>query len=411
MTGFTFAGISIPSIQWSFRTAFWIAAAVILVAAIGWSFVPRPIEVETAAVTRGPMTAEVREEGRTRLKDIFRLSAPVTGRLLRVEVEPGDRVEAGQTLARLVPVDAGILDSRTRREAEAQIAAARAGVKAATAQLKRAETALATTRKDAGRAETLLASGVIAPAAVERARLELATAEAAHASAASEVRLREAELSAARARLDPPRSRENGIETVNIASPVSGRVLGVPQESEGVVQAGTPVLSVGDLSGLEVVVELLSTEAVQVAKDAAVRLDGWGGPELKGRVARIEPAGFTKISALGVEEQRVNVVVAIEAPPAEFAMLGHDYRVEAAIETWRAEDVVQAPSAALFRHGEGWAVFRIEKGRARLAPVTAGRDNGRVTEVRSGLEDGMSVVIYPGEDIRDGVRITGRAPG
>ncbi len=411
MTGFTFARIAIPSIQWSFRTAFWIAAAVVLAAAIGWSFVPRPVEVETAPVTRGAMTAEVREEGRTRLKDIFRLSAPVTGRLLRVEVEPGDAVEAGQMLARLAPVDAGILDSRTQREAEAQVAAARAGVKAASAQQKRAETALATARRDAGRAETLLAGGVIAPAAAERARLELANAEAAHASAVSDVRLREAELSAARARLDPPRSRDNGIETVNIVSPVAGRVLAVPQESEGVVQAGTPVLTVGDLSRLEVVVELLSTEAVQVAKDAAVRLDGWGGAELNGRVLRVEPAGFTKISALGVEEQRVNVVVAIEAPTAEFAMLGHDYRVEAAIETWRAEDVIQAPSAALFRHGEGWAVFRAEKGRARLTPVETGRDNGRVTEIRSGVEEGVSVVIYPGEDIRDGARITDRSPG
>lgn len=409
MTGFTFAGIALPPIQWSFRTAFWTVAAVVLAAAIGWSFVPRPIEVETAAVARGAMTAEVREEGRTRLKDIFRLSAPVTGRLLRVEVEPGDAVEAGQTLARLVPVDAGILDSRTRREAEAQVTAARAGVKAATAQQKRAETALATARRDAARAETLLSGGVIAPAAAERARLELATAEAANASAASEVRLREAELSAARARLDPPRSREGGVETVNIVAPVAGRVLAVPQESEGVVQAGTPVLSVGDLSRLEVVVELLSTEAVQVARDAAVRLEGWGGPELKGRVARIEPAGFTKISALGVEEQRVNVVVAIAAAPAEFAVLGHDYRVEAAIETWRDEDVVQAPSAALFRHGDGWAVFRLERGHARLTPVEAGRDNGRVTEIRSGLLEGARVVVYPGEGIRDGSRITDRA--
>ena len=221
--------------------------------------------------------------------------------------------------------------------------------------------------------------------------------------------MREAELDAARARLTQPVSGAAEGEPVTVLAPVSGRILRIAQESETVIAAGAEVMSLGDPADLEVVVEMLSTDAVQVAPGAAVTIADWGreGP-LPGRVRLVEPYGFLKVSALGVEEQRVNVIIDFSGPPADWSVLGHGYRIEAAIVTWQEDDVIQVPVAALFRREGEWAVFRIEDGRAKLTQVTVGRSNGRTAQVLAGLQAGASVVLYPGEEVEDGVRLAVR---
>ena len=397
-----------------FRNLFWIGAAFAVGVLLLIAFRPQPVAVDVARTERGPMIVTVSDEGRTRVRNEYVVSAPVAGRLLRVEYKAGASVHAGDTLALIRPTEPAFLDVRTRGEARAAIESAEAALSAARAERERAEAQAAFARTELERVENLRARDLVSAEALDRARLELRVAESALASARESVRIREAEVAAARVRLTQPGMEDDGsTASVAVTAPVSGRVLRVAQESENVIAAGAEIMTLGDPNELEIVVEMLSTDAVQVAPGADVIIDNYGRTEepLRGRVRLVEPYGFTKISALGVEEQRVNVIVDFVGPPSEWSMLGHGYRVEAAVVIWSGDDVLQAPVAALFRSGGRWAVFRIDEGVVRLTPVQVGRDNGQSAQILSGIEAGETVVLYPGEQVSDGVRVRRRDQG
>lgn len=393
-----------------FRTIFWGAAGIIVVALLVLAFLPQPVPVDAAETERGPMRVMVRDEGRTRVRDEYVVSAPVAGHLLRVDYKPGASVRAGETIARILPGEPAFLDSRAFAEAQARVRSAEAALSASRAELERAEEQLAFARTEAERITSLRARELVSAGDYDRAQLELRTAQTARNAAAENVELRAAELEAAVARLTQPGKGSDPASLVEVVAPVSGRVLRVTQESESVIAAGAEIMSIGDPESLEVVVEMLSTDAVQVDAGAEVIMEDWGRGDdpLYGHVRLVEPYGFLKISALGVEEQRVKVIVDFAGPPSEWSTLGHGYRVEAAIVTWQAEDVLQVPVAALFRRGGEWAVFRLIDGEALLTAVEIGRDNGDVAEVIAGLEAGEVVILYPGEQISDGIPVERR---
>lgn len=392
----------------SFRTVFWALVAVGLAALLALAFRPGAAAVDTAEVSRGPLTVTIRDEARTRSRDVYVVSAPVAGRLLRVGNRAGEPVAAGEVIAVVQPAPPTFIDERSRREGEAAVRAGMAGLQLSQAELERAETQLAWARSEAQRTETLFAGGVASQSALDRARLELRTAAAAVAHARAGVGVRQADLEAARTRLVDPGGSGGTARTVSIRAPAAGRVLRVLQESEAVVAQGAPVMEIGDPGDIEVVAELLSSDAARVSVGAPVSIDSWGGPPVSGRVRKIEPAGFLKVSALGVEEQRVNVIIGAVDPPASWRAVGHGYRVEAAVTVWRADSVLRVPVGSLFRDGGRWAVFRVEGGRARLTPVQIGQSDGELTEVRSGLAPGQRVVVYPGQAVADGGRVRPR---
>lgn len=395
-----------------FRTIFWPAAGVLAAALIIWAFLPRPIPADFAEVTRGDLVVTVQDEGYTRVRDVYQISSPVAGRLLRVEAEPGDRVGAGEVLANILPTDPAFLDARSQEEAEAALRSADALLGFAQAQVRQAEAGLEFARTELSRIQTLAERGTASQGLLDRARLEARNAQAALDTARANLRARQAERDAAAARLMTPETgheTEAGGRVIAVTAPVSGRVLRVLQESETVLQPGQPVLEIGDPRDLEIVAELLSTDAVQVAEGAPARIEDWGGrAALEARVRRVEPFGFLKVSALGVEEQRVNVIIDLTGDPADWASLGHGFRVEPEIEVWRGENVVKAPIAALFRDQGGWACFVVENGRAVLTSIEIGRTNGVEAEILSGLEPGQSLVLYPSDRIEAGVRVEAR---
>lgn len=393
----------------SFRTVFWTGAALLVVVLLVLAFRPQPIPIDAGGTWRGPMQVTVQDEGRTRVRDEYVVYAPVSGRLQRVPLEPGADVQAGQVVARIEPGDPAFLDAREEARAQAAVRAAEAALSAAHAELTRAEAQVRYARTELERVESLRERDLASAEALDRAQLALRVAEGARGAAADNVRMREAELEAARVRLTRPANPDS--ETIEVPAPISGRVLRVVRESAGVIAAGEEILSVGDPNDLEVVVEMLTTDAVLVEPGADVIIEDWSRlrEPLAGSVRLVEPYGFLKISALGVEEQRVNVIVDFTGPPGEWTMLGHGYRVEAAIVTWRADDVIQAPVAALFRRGGEWAVFRIDSGRAVLTPVEVGRENGESAQILSGLDAGQPVILYPGEEITDGARVAPRS--
>ncbi|MDX9997500.1 MAG: HlyD family efflux transporter periplasmic adaptor subunit [Phenylobacterium sp.] len=394
-------------LRWSFRTVFWGVAALVLAVLLLLAFRPQARPVEMAEVSRGELVVQVRDEGRTRVREAYVVSAPLAGRLLRIGNRAGEAVEAGEVVAIIEPSDPTLLDERTRRETQAAARSAEAALALSREEQRRADAQLAHARREADRIERLAASGFAARSALDRVRLDLASAEAAAKAAQAAVGVRAAELEAARARLITPDQIGSGGRSVEIRAPAAGRILRVLQESESVVATGAPILEVGDPGGLEVVAEFLSSDAVQVQPGAEALIDAWGGAALPGRVRLVEPFGFLKVSALGVEEQRVNVVIDFQQPPP--AGLGHGYRVEAAVAVWRGRDVLRAPVAALFRRDGQWAVFEVEKGRARLRQVEAGRNNGEWVEIRSGLSEGDVVVLHPDRELSDGDRVRRRA--
>lgn len=394
-----------------FRTLFWAAVVLALSALLIFAFRPRAVLVDLGEISRGPLTVAVRDEARTRARDVYVVSAPVSGRLLRIGNRAGERVEAGAVIAIIQPAPPTLVDERSRQELQAGIRSAEAALALARAELEGAEARLAHARLEADRTETLFAASVASRSALDRARLDVRTAVAAEGNARAGVGVRQAALEAARARLMEPVAAGGGGRPVAIRAPATGRVLRVLQESEGVVAQGAPVMEIGDPGALEVVAELLSSDAAQVVPGAAAAIDAWGrGPTVRGRVRLVEPYGFLKISALGVEEQRVNVIIDPVDPPAAWAAVGHGYRVEAAVTVWRSAAAVRTPVGALFRHRGRWAVFKVEKGRVRLQPVEIGQNNGDLAEVRAGLRPGDRVVLHPSASIVDGARVRPR-PG
>lgn len=387
----------------NFRTLFWTAVAVLLAALLVLAFQPRPVLVDIGEISRGPLTVLVRDEARTRVRDIYVVSAPVSGRLLRIGNRAGERVEAGAMIAVIQPGPPTFVDDRSRRAIEAGVRSAEAALDLARAELERAEAQLAHARIEAGRTETLFAASVASQSALDRARLDVRTAAAAVGNARAGIGVRQADLEAARVGLIEPAAAGSGGRTVAIRAPVAGRVLRVLQESEGVVAQGAPVMEIGDPRQLEVVADLLSSDAARIAAGAPAVIDAWGdGPPVRGRVRLVEPYGFLKVSALGVEEQRVRVIIDPVDPPAAWAAVGHGYRVEAAVTVWTAEAVVRVPVAALFRDRGRWAVFRIDGARARQQRVEIGQNDGQFAEVLSGLNPGDRIVLHPGQSIADG---------
>lgn len=395
--------------RFRFRTVFWAVAGLVVLALVVWAFWPRPVPADFAEVRRGELVVSVRDEGYTRVREVYVVSAPLSGRVLRVDSEAGDRVVAGETLANILPSDPVMLDVRSRSEAEAALRSAEAALGFADAQLDSARAEAELAAQEAERMATLAERGTVSQAMLDRARTALRRANAALATARANLRMRQAERDAAEARLIGPDSALTGEGVVEVASPVDGQVLRVLQESEAVVQPGTPLVELGDPADLEIVAELLSTDAVRVEAGASALIHAWGGPgPLRAEVRRVEPFGFLKISALGVEEQRVNVILDLLAPREAWMNLGHGYRVEPEIVTWRGENVVIGPVASLFRHEGGWAAFAVRNGRARLTAIELGRSNGREAEIVSGLEPGDRIVLYPSDRIEDAVAVTAR---
>jgi HlyD family secretion protein len=370
-----------------------------LVTAALW---PQRIEVEAASVVRGPMEATIDEEGETRVRERFTVSAPVAGRLLRIDLDPGDAVVAGKTVvARLVPAASPLLDARAQSESARAVEAAAAGVAQADAERARTSVLLDQERQSLMRSQQLASAGAASRADLDAAEAAVRQAESALAAATAAVERAQREADVARARLST--SSRIG-RTVDVVAPVHGVVLTRRRESESVVAAGEPLMDLGDPADIEVIVDLLSTDAVRVAAQGVVRVEGWGGDTpLPGRVRRIEPSGFVKVSALGVEERRVNVIVDLEPVPPD-CKLGDGYKVEARIVVWSGT-AVTVPLGSLFRRGQDWAVFMVDNGRASLRQVTIGERNAEVAQVLRGLEPGDRVVLHPPDTLADGGRL------
>jgi HlyD family secretion protein len=388
-----------------------LAGALGLVALIGLAFVPDPVPVELARVVCGPMRVTVDEEGKTRVMERYLVSAPLSGRLRRIDLEPGDPVRAGQTvLASIDPADPSLLDVRSRAESEARMQAAEAARRLASADLEKARVADRHAQKELARARGLASRQDITEKLLEQAELQAATARQSVEAAASALQVAEFELQVARAALLHTQ-QAGGSGSFIVRSPIDGAVLRVFQESGGVVSAGTPLVEVADPRRLEIIVDLLSADAVKVQPGFDAVVENWGGEKaLRARVRRVEPSGFTKVSALGIEQQRVNVIVDLVDPREIWASLGDGYRVETRIVIWQKEDAIKVPASAVFSRGEGFSVFVVSGGRARLRPVQIGKRNGLEAEAVDGLLENETVVIHPSDKVAEGVRVTGHAP-
>lgn len=396
------------------RIVWYLLLASVLAAALVYAFRPQPVPVDLAVIARGQLTVTIDGDGQTRVREVYVVSAPVPGQVRRIERHVGDRIVANETLlATIQPVDPTFLDRRARAQAESAIKAAEAAFALAEAEQARALAELDFARAELSRAEQLAKRGNVSQRDLDRARLELRTRRAALSTAKASIEMRRFELETAQAALIQPgtESGEGGEQAccVEVYSPVNGRILRVIHESEGVVAAGAWLVELGDPVDMEIVVDLLSGDAVRVREGAEVTIEDWGGVTLAGRVRRVEPYAFTKISALGIEEQRVNVIVDFTDSPEKWQGLGHGYRVDAHILDWRGEDVLKLPLGALFRDGESWAVFVAKDGVAKLRHIEIDHGNGREAEVLEGLETGATVILHPGDSISDGVRVLSRS--
>jgi HlyD family secretion protein len=412
--------ITLPTV-WLNRAAGIVLTALIVAGAL-WFAWPRPIPVDIATVAKGPLRVTVDDEGKTRVRHIYTVSAPIAGKVLRIDnpnhhknglsLHVGDEVKANETVVAIMqPTIPGFIDVRSREELQAAVAAADAAITLAEAEIRRIEAALVFSRDDLQRAQALSRSGTITVKALEKARLDVATNEAALASAKAQLGVRRSERTAIAAKLLDPGSisaPSNSSCCIQIRAPVTGRVLRIAQTSEATVPAGAPLIEIGDPLDLEVIADLLSTDAVKIAPGSAVEIDGWGGAPLKGRVLRVDPAGFLKVSALGIEEQRVRTTIDFAEPPAAWSRLGHDYRVIVHVLTWSADDVLTVPVGALFRIGSDWAVYAVKDGRARATVVKIGHRNAQSAEVLSGLAVGDGVVLHPSDRVRNGSAVAQR---
>jgi HlyD family secretion protein len=385
-----------------------IGLAAALIAAIVRAWLPKPVPVETALVERGPLRVTVDEAGQAKIKDRYVVSAPLSGSIARIELEPGDEVERGQTLARILPVLSPLLDDRSKRSAQAQLAAALAAQKQSSAQIERARASLEFVEVDATRSKQLFEKGTIPRHDHEQALLRQRTSRAELDSARFGSRVADHEVEMARAALRRLSTSAAQGEQLDVPAPVGGRVLRVLQKSEGVVQAGQALVELGDPAALEIVVDVLTSDAVRTRPGASVIVERWGGAPLEGRVQRVEPSAFTRVSALGVEEQRVNVRIDLIEPRAKWRALGDGYRVEAQIVVWESDSVIAVPASAVFRHEGDWALYVVDGQRARLTRVTLGEGTPRQVQVLAGVEPGQQVVIHPSDRVREGVEVAPR---
>lgn len=385
------------------------AAALALGGAIAYSYAPRPLPVDAELVDRGPLRVEIEADGKTRVRQRFVLSAPITGVLARPALRPGDAVKEGAPLLTMTPVAPPLLDLRSRAQAEAQVKVAVAMRAQAEARRDLAKHALDLARADFDRQEKLFAGGALPRATLDEAELRRRSAEQELEAARLGVSIAASQQRAAEAALSVGPGQASALGVVTLEAPATGSVLRLLQESGGVIAAGTPLLEVGDPRDLEVVVDLLSTDAVSVRPAAVSSIVRWGGESALGAHVRlIEPAGFTKISALGIEEQRVNVLLDFDGPLESRAPLGDGYRVEASVVIADLQDVLRVPLSALFRDGEQWASFVVSNGNARLSHLELGRRNQRHAEVLRGLAEGDRVILHPGDRLRDGAQVSPR---
>lgn len=395
------------------RLVFWGSLVALLVTGLAFAFRPQPVVVDTVELSRGELVVTVDDEGETRVHDVYVLSAPVTGRLRRIDLHAGDPVVALETVvAEIEPTDPAFLDPRSEAQAQAEVRAAESAEALARAQVEQEQAELRFARLEHERAAKLIQDGTIAQRELDEAERNFRTRRAARATAIAALEVRAFELERARAALVSPTQTQAGhgaCACVTIRAPVDGRILRILQRSEGVVAAGAPLVEIGNPRDLEIVVELLSSDAVKVLPGQRAIIERWGGETvIEGRVRLIEPFGFTKVSALGIEEQRVNVIVDLTSPAADWQRLAHGYQVDVRIVLWEQDDALTLPLLALFRNAEHWAVFVDSDGRAELRNVTVGRRNGLAAEVLDGVEKGERVVLHPSNRVRPGVRIANR---
>ena len=386
-----------------------IALVLLVLAAIGyWAFRPAAVPADFATVERGSLQVTVNEEGRTRVRDRYVVSAPVPGRMGRIELEPGDPIVARKTLlAQFHPSDPALLDTRTRAELEARVKAAESALGGARAERERLRAELAFAEAELKRAQRLVADKVISTREMDIAERQAQSIERGVQSADFAVRTAEYQLQQARASLTQSQGGRGA--AIPLYSPVNGVVLRRLQESEAVVPTGTPLLEIGNVADLEIVSDLLSSAAVRVRPGQAVSIEQWGGDKpLRGRVRRVEPSGFTKISALGVEEQRVNAIVDFDDPPETRPAIGDGYRVEVRIIVSSRDNVLKVPVSSLVRHGAEWALYAVENDKAVRRVVQIGERNGLEAEVTSGLSGDEKIIVYPSDAIADGVKVTAR---
>ncbi|MEM1024301.1 MAG: HlyD family efflux transporter periplasmic adaptor subunit [Myxococcota bacterium] len=386
--------------------------ATLIIAALVWAYQPRPQVVDVAEVSRGELVVTVVEDGRTRIRDRYVVSSPLRGELERLELDTGDLVERGQVVARVLPAIEPLLDRRSRDEARARVQAAEAAVKRAEAAVQSAEVAAELSTTELKRSQKLADEQVLAALEYDRLRLGAESRQAELEAARFGARVAHHELDLARSALERSTEATAGRvdgEELLIRAPVDGVVLKVFNESQVSVQAGTPILSLGDPARLEVVVDVLTRDAVKMKPGGAATVQRWGGEAaLEARIRRIEPTAFTDVSALGVEEQRVDVVLDLIAPQKAWAALGDGYRVEAHIVTDGRSEALLVPEAALFRHAGEWAVFGVKAGRALRTPVQIGIGNDEHAELLSGLQAGEAVILYPSDLVEEGIRVTAR---
>lgn len=388
----------------------WTLVVAGIVAGFAYALREKPQAVDAGAVTRGAMKVSVSQEGVTRVRDVYTVSAPIAGHLARTVLEEGDKVTADVTVvAAIHPLDPPLIDSRNQAELLAAREASRAAVSMAEIEYKRFQSDLQFARDNLARALRLAKTEFLAESALQKATTEVEVLEAQLGSAKAAIELRKAELASAEARLIQPQSSDAPRERnccVYVTAPVNGVVLGVMAKSEQPVAAGTKIAEIGDPGNLEIVVDLLSSDAVRVVPGAQAEIIDWGGEHaLAARVRRIEPAGFTKVSALGIEEQRVNLILDLEDKDPR---LGHGFRIYARLTLWQGEDVLQVPISALFRNGREWAVFAIRDGRARQIKVEIGHMNDETAELAAGLEQGDAVILHPSDTISEGSLVEAR---
>jgi HlyD family secretion protein len=406
---------------WSKRVG-WILVVALGLGGLAWYAWPQPVLVDLAVVAKGPMEVTVDDDGKTEVRHVYVVSAPIAGKVLRISHPSGyegisrhvgDQVTADETVVAVMqPVTPGFVDVRSREQIQAAVAAADASVKQAQSEVRRLEAAVEFYRTELGRAQTLARTQSVSAQALDKAKFDAETNEAALASAKAQVEVWQKVSESLAAQLIDPAStaaRTDPSCCIEIRAPVTGRVLKIIQDSEAVVQPGAPLIEIGDPMDLDVIADLLSSDAVQISTGASVRIDGWGGPPINGRVTRVDPAGFLKVSALGIEEQRVRVTFDLVDPPETWSRLGHDYRVIVHVTTWSGDGILTVPVGALFRKGDDWAVFVVRDGRARITAIRIGHRNNRIAEITSGLAAGDAVVLHPSDRVSDGTRIAERS--
>lgn len=394
------------------RLAIWGVLLALLLSGVVYALRPQPVPMDLASVEVRPLRVSIDDEGEVRVRDVYTLFSPLSGRLFRIQVDPGDPVVANATeLAKIEPAPPAFLDIRTEAERRAALEAARSARELAAAELERADANLVFAAGELERMRSLFKQQAVSQRTLDDTERVHRVARAGVETAKAQLKVREHELEQARSRLlsrqELERRNESTCECLPVTAPVTGVVLRVLRRSEGVIEAGTALLEIGNPADIEVVVDLLSEDAVKIAPRQRAVITGWGGPDLEAVVRRIEPFGQTKVSALGIEEQRVDVVLDPQGSPEAWSRLGHGYRVDVRLILFDAE-VLTAPIGALFRTGDAWSAFVVEDGRARLHAVQVGQSNGLSAEIRGGLRAGQRVVLYPNDRIKDGVAIEAR---